>query len=381
MGTTPRLIDTLSIEARILTEARMLPSEGPLTPEQREDVRTAFVQYTFKHDVPFKQVSKQTGYSESVISQFKSGTYKGDVDEVTRVVNAWLERDVRARSGVIEIPYVPTKVAENFRAIAVEAHKTNRMAAIVMPAGSGKTMMLQVLAGEMRGFYIYVDEDDTPRQFVNKLAVAVGAKVCHAIQETKTGIIEKLRGTRRPVFIDEAHRLRRDLFSRIRSIYDQAMVPIIMGGTVEILASINDRAGSRGQLSRRCIKYNLLEYIANVENDGPGGNNKALGQPLFTREEIRTFLRNLNVKFDRDAFELLYGVACLPNHGCLGTLIDTASRANRQAAQAGRKSIEVADVRDALCLVIGLEGHRILDLARTHAAAFARMDERIAATA
>ncbi len=133
-------MQALSQDARVIKFARMLPAmDGPLTDEQRQQVRLAFTAYTDRMGVTNAAAAKQIGVSASVLSQWSSGTYKGDNDKVTRAVNGWIERDARARDARVELPYVPTKVAEDMRLIAQLAHEHQCMAAIVCPSGTGKT--------------------------------------------------------------------------------------------------------------------------------------------------------------------------------------------------------------------------------------------------
>ena len=65
----PSFFDRLSMDARLLRIARMLPLEGPITPEQVDAVRATFLSYRAKTKVTNTTVARGTGLSTSVISR------------------------------------------------------------------------------------------------------------------------------------------------------------------------------------------------------------------------------------------------------------------------------------------------------------------------
>jgi hypothetical protein len=126
-------------------------------------------------------------------------------------------------------------------------------------------------------------------------------------------VVKSLTGTRRIIFLDEAHQLGHKIGS-VRAIYDRASVPIVMAGTEEIISFIDDRAHGGGQFSSRCIHYNVADYIYDAE--GPrGGDSDA--RDLFTVDEIKEFFERKRIRFDRDALRLVWSLACLPRQGTL----------------------------------------------------------------
>lgn len=181
--------------------------------------------------------------------------------------------------------------------------------------GTGKTKVLQVLAEDMGGWYVYCDEDMSPRSFLEAVCECVGAQPKgKAIPKLKQAIVNRISGSGRPLFLDETHLLRPHVFSRIRSLHDRTQCPVIMAGADEILTRIDDRANGRGQLRSRCITYNAMEYVSNVE--APDGGKK-LGRPLFSRQEIRDLFEHMPIKLTDGALEMVWALACLPGHGCL----------------------------------------------------------------
>jgi DNA transposition AAA+ family ATPase len=312
------LVNQLATDARVLKQARRLPM-GKLDRNTILAVRHDFVAYVQKTGVTDAKVAAEVGVAPATISQFRNYVYQGDNERIARLLNDWMEHHARKQPS----DYVKTKVAEEIRAIVEVACTTSSMAAIVAPSGSGKTMVLKVLADKYRGRYLYCTEHMRAGSLLKALGTLVEVKKNRGTGGMKSRsemlmqIVEKLAGTNRPLFLDEAHQLPRDAFPTVRAIHDQTQIPIIMAGAAEILDRINDRTQGRGQFASRCYQYNVLEHVANVEED-PNGSK--LGRSLFSQEEIAKFLDNLEVKLERGGFELLWAIASLPNHGCLRTV-------------------------------------------------------------
>lgn len=308
-------VDRLNESNRVLHEARMLPKNRPLTAREIADVREAFNVYLKAHDVTGSQAAREMKYSPAVITEWSRDKYKGNVEGITHAANDWMERDSRRRMSKRPSDYVSTWVAETIRSIAYQADKRGMMAAIVAPAGAGKTKVLKVLAQEMRGVYHYCDQDGSGRETLAALAMDLGHRgIARSTRaELKRWVIGALTGTNRVIFLDEAHQLGKGV-SFIRSIHDQAGVPIVMAGTADILTFVNDRTDGRGQFSSRCIQYNLLDEVRNIESPDSG---RAKGKDLFSMEEIKAFFAMKKIRLTPDAMRLVWRLACLPNHGTL----------------------------------------------------------------
>lgn len=362
---TPDVIDNLSNEARVLKQARKLPMTK-LSEEQISAVRRDFCNYTNAHALADSAAAKQIGISASSLSQWRTNQYKGDNEKIARLVNDWMERHARQRQLALPSDFIMTTVAQEMQAIVTTACASTSMAAIVAPSGCGKTMLLEIFAEKFRGTYLYCTEDLTPAQFLRQMSKALGLSTGRGRQtrhDMLTDIAEKLRGTNRPIFLDEAHRLPRDVLPRLRSLHDMAQVPIIMAGTRTILDHVNDRANGCGQFASRTLQYNAIDYVHNAED--PDGNGQKVGRPLFTREEIQQFLGNMQVKFEPDAFALGWAVACLVNHGCLRTLRRLVMLV-RPNVLTREKPITRRELHQALTQLYGTQGSIITRAAGAH---------------
>jgi len=83
------------------------------------------------------------------------------------------------------------------------------MAAIVAPAGSGKSLVLKALADETRGIYVYCQPNVTVRELLYKIALALGYRADRrrpASRDCPPGSLNSFRGTKRRSISDEAQK-------------------------------------------------------------------------------------------------------------------------------------------------------------------------------
>jgi DNA transposition AAA+ family ATPase len=315
-------IEAMSKAARVLIQARMLPMDQSLSAEQIEQVRKDFLDYTNKRGLFGGKLAKQIGYAASVINQWSNRRYeKGDEEAVARKINDWMERHARAERAKMPIDYVPTEVAEHMRAIADTAQSTGSMAVIVVPAGCGKTMVMKILAEKLGGRYLYCHGQHTPKEFLRELAKAVdvppGGMTASGLI---AAVVAKLKGTNRPILLDEAQCLSAKVFSVVRTIHDCAEISIVLAGTSEIMNKIDDVSLNRGQMTSRCLRYNAMDHVYDAES--PDGSRK--GKPLFSLKDIKALFDRAQVSIDPEAFIFAWSLACLPGRGSIRTLLKAA---------------------------------------------------------
>jgi DNA transposition AAA+ family ATPase len=354
------LTDQLAQQDRIQIEARMLPMNTKLSEDEIAAVVEKYISYIERRGLPATQVARECGYSPAVISAWYNGKYRGDVDEVTRAVNQFMERDARRHQAKRPKDYIPTRIAEHIQMIAHTADKRRMMAAITVPAGAGKTLVLKALADQMNGVYVYLREGMSPRDIYKALALSLGWECkTSSRSELHQIIVERLAGTHRIVLVDEAHHAGKNI-GCLRSIYDLTQCAIVMAGSHEIMTYIDDRAHGKGQFSSRTIRFNATDQAHQTEGPNAGGRT----DPLFTIEEVKAFLAMKKIRVDRDATRMLWSVACLPNYGTLRTVenaLDIILDAD--------PDIEIVTkdhVVAALQLLVGDEARHIQTLARRH---------------
>jgi len=276
-----------------------------------------------------------------------------------------MERDARRRTVEKPVSYISTFAAETLASLVNTTDQLQNMLAIVMPSGCGKTLVARALCEDMRGLYLSMSNAVSDRELLAEMATALGKSTHRGWTRAALlrWIVEALKGTKRIIFIDEAHQLRKAI-GIVRTIHDQTGCPIVMLGTADVLEMINDRFDGKGQFSSRCTRCNLLDHIANAE-DPDGGK---AGRDLFTIEEIREFFARKKMRLADDGLRMMWLLACLPNYGCLrliGYVGDLARKIN------GDVVLVRAQLAAALATLVGSEaGHlrQMIDRQETRAA-------------
>jgi DNA transposition AAA+ family ATPase len=355
-------MERLNESNRILVEARMLPRAKSLSVEQIDQVTQRVRSYTNDRGIKLAQIARECGYSATVISEVLGNTYRGNVDKVIHAMNDWMERDCRRSLARTPKDFVPTRVAEAIQTIVNQADKRCMMAAIVVPAGAGKTKVLQILNEQMRGIYIYCDEQLRAGELLRLIARSLGKEFGSVgLSAIRRWVIDNLLGTNRILFLDEAHQLNRKTLNTVRSIHDQAKVPVVMAGTAEIMDHLNDRTDGRGQFSSRCLFYNAMDEARNIETPGGGSSS---GNDLFSLDEIKAFFSMKKIRLSTDALDLLWRLACLPNHGTLRLIENTVETVRDMMPES--EEIMRRDVLLALRLMVGKQSAYLQKLADSH---------------
>jgi len=351
---------------RVLVKARVLPAAGPLSDEQIGEVRALYLRHFRELGIDHSTVASETGLPIEEVKAFCYGEPSGDIHAIARMLNGYVERDARRRQSQTRHEFIPTTIAQEIDALVSAACGDEpAMLAVIGPSGCGKSIVLKALAERYHGHFMQALDGYTPRTFLIDLARAVGAREAWTRNEPQLlrGVVAAIQGTRRPIFVDEAHRLAEPIYGRLRSIHDLAGVPIIMAGTAAIIERVNDRAEGRGQFASRCLQYNVTDLVMNAE--GPdGGPQAAAGRPLFTIEEVKQFLDSMQVRFDDGGLRMAWAVACLPNHGCLRTIRRCVQLIRRTKAEG--EPITRRDFAQALALLFGRQGHLVAETATRH---------------
>ncbi|HEX4055997.1 MAG TPA: ATP-binding protein [Tepidisphaeraceae bacterium] len=269
-----------------------------------------------RHRISLRVASRQMGYSVAVLSEFVKGKYKGDTEKVAATVGRWLNREAMRDEGRRPKGYVEMRISEEARSIVHLAYRHGAMATIIAPSGCGKTFLAKVLATELNGVYIAVNHTFTPLQFLMALAIELGwpANKRGNKAEIHRWIVASLKGTNRPLFIDEAHILGKAI-NFVRGVHDEAEVSIILIGTNEILDFIDDRGQGAGQFASRTIHYNAIEKSRGMS--GPDDGAKAKAQCLFSFEEVKAFFAAREIHLDKEALMFACQLANLPGFGSL----------------------------------------------------------------
>lgn len=333
----------------------MLPSDGPLTPEQRTDVQEAAEAYRQKNGITYKSLAHQVGgLNTSAVSELLKGKYRkvkdATIDEHLRAINDWMEVDARRRRTKPQTQYVETHVAKRLYGCAIKASEMRTMALAHGPSGIGKTMVAHVIVERFPGtVYVRLSEGNTSQTaFRQLLASRLRLYSRRRTRSDRPGltlnerIFDKLRDSGRLILIDEAHRISDAALEFIRDVFDECGVPILLLCTKDLLDRVRkDADEDHGQL------YSRFGYVCDLVKDRdkvPGG-----AHPLFTIGEIRKMFAGDTVRLLPEAEQYLQDVANMLGYGSL-----RRCREIMKWAVAIERSVKALGVDDALTVSAAL---------------------------
>ncbi|MEM8781922.1 MAG: AAA family ATPase [Planctomycetota bacterium] len=360
-----RIIEHLLAKDRVLLEARMLPTEGPLTEDQIQDVRDAFDRLSKdasgRRSFTFSDLARAIGRSPSVVSQWYKGSYPSNLDAITRDINNWIERTVQRERSTGNRAYVETWVCETMAAHVRLVDRRRKMGVIVSPSGSGKDMVIDVLGDELNAVSVYCNVTTTPKRLLVALAEQLGiASGNRNAGDLQARIVDAIKDRSTIIFINEAQQLDDRCASVLRAVYDESGVPVVLLGSKQIFEMIRnaDKASGGGQFWRRCLKLEITRRAEQTLDP----DTQQVGRRLFSQEEIKKFLAMKKVRLAKadgpEVFGLLVDIANLDEHGSLGLLNDVVEMAMDLHDSA---PIERRTVFDMLEICLGTESLQIVD--------------------
>jgi DNA transposition AAA+ family ATPase len=360
------ILDQLAEQARRLRVAVPLP-EDALTADHVNRVRDAFNAFRQKYSLSLAKCAKRMGegYSQATLHQFSAHVpgrdhFLGDLERITRGVNAWMERYIREQEARLPEGYVETAVARRMMTLIKSTIEDRTMGLIYADAGRGKTMVLQAASGMIPGAILLRIRQDcrSAPGLAQRFADALSLRNAGRTRTALPKIIDALRDSDRPLLIDEAHQLRSDALELLRDMHDECHIPIILAGTVRLNEAMSDSQEFFGQFNRRVgYRYDVTERARAAQAPGAGGR-PGRGKPdesarLHSVEEIKALFCRGNVRLSSDALEMLAGLANILGLGGLG-LCDMVVRAARRLSDMSGQ-IDATALRRVLRKMHGLE--------------------------
>jgi DNA transposition AAA+ family ATPase len=308
------ILTQLAEDARRLRVARNLP-EGKLPWEWIVRVQNDFKEFIERHGLSLSDVSRKMGrgYSSATLSGFcamQSATdYIGDADRVVRGLNQFMETHARSLDVPRPAGWVETAVATRMITLIKNAVELRAIGTICSDAGRGKTMTLQAAKGIYQQAILIrvLRSTRTPAALARHIAKELRIKA-RTFYEAEAAIIDALKGSDRPILIDEAHQLTMDALEFLRDLHDVCDIPLILAGTKQISDKCNDDDQFFGQFSSRtALRYDVTE----------GLRHDAKPRPLHTVAEIKRIWTSDKVRIADDGLVLLAKLANLLGFGAL----------------------------------------------------------------
>ena len=209
----------------------------------------------------------------STLSEYRKGTYTGDVKALTEKVEAFLERhkkkmrriDFSVDTEVKKRIFYAAQVIENYVAsnVMTQTIDSAKIAYIYGRAGIGKTHALMEWAKQYKGRALFITAETgiTVVGLIKKIAreLRIDANGNNT-ESIKQRIKDSVKFTETIIVIDEGEHLKPAIIDIVRSIADQTGVGIIIAGTEALKSKIYSQTkGYEYLYSRAVINMTLRE--------------------------------------------------------------------------------------------------------------------------
>ena len=233
-----------------------------------EETRARLEQYQIDARLSNGELAKKLGVHATAVSKYINGKPEGDVAKLESVAADVLKNAETIRN-LDKQPH-ETSVSRSIASNINTARKTNDFCAIVGPAGIGKT----------KGLELYLKHNPSAVLITASKWCCNFRDVFHALWRAvetsawkgggQTGarkidfLIAKLKGSDRPLLVDNAHRLRTGAIEFLFDFHDDTDIPICLVGNPEIttVLAMSDQQFSRIGLCKPINSYDKPKEVA-----------------------------------------------------------------------------------------------------------------------
>lgn len=212
------------------------------------------------------RIASMINRSEAAISQYINRKYKGNISEVEKDIANLLQREEDLELAIDRHLFCDTHSSVLIWEVLQFCDETRSMGVAVGPSGSGKTETVKEYKRRNRST-IFITCDIASRHVGSVLRLiakrVTGTPRVASISGLLHAIIERLKGSRRLIVIDDAHFLTWEAFEAVRKIHDCAGIGIAYLGQERLydqMKGATNRAFLFDQIySRITIKRDDLE--------------------------------------------------------------------------------------------------------------------------
>lgn len=307
--------------AKLLKEAEKKEQEQHGNQEnQGEDMRQQVKALVDGKKTTISKLATATGYSRPTISMYLGGNYQGDVGEVERrleeYLNAqgWTEEKNRVSPGLpAQKTFYESRDARAIMGVCQSCQDYMGLGIVVGRSGYGKTHTLKRYAKMSKVAYIECDDTMSSRDLIEAIEMALGIPSGYGTNWKRINGIRDFFNTNKGylLIIDEADKLVSKYTSKkmeiLRGIYDQADVGLVIAGEPALEAQI------KTYLLRMA---NRVDFYASLSG--------------LNAEEVKEYLEGYQI--EDAALAELKARACNPQTGCFRLLDRTMCNVRRMMA-------------------------------------------------
>lgn len=193
-------------------------------------------------------IAKAIGKSPSTVSQWLGGKYKGDVEQINGLMQAYLARHQERESfRGVRVPFVEITNSMIISEVARLCHLYGEIGVITGEAGLGKTVAAEDYA-RRNGDVILIQTHPcyTAKFLFAEIADQLGLPRTN-INQMFPDIAQRLQDSGRMIIVDEAENLPFPALELLRRLYDQTGIGVLLLGEPVLIKLLR---GSHGQFAR-----------------------------------------------------------------------------------------------------------------------------------
>ena len=236
-----------------------------------KETQSRLYAYITEHNIKQARAAREMNISPSALSQFLSGVYPGDNEEMAKKANQYLEMEAE-RAKLLHVPAFCPGLENTDRILTAVrmAHICGYILPVFGPAGCGKSASLRYYASQHNGV-IYIEADATMSSLRNILIAIleeVGTDYRHmSTAQMMRFLISALRDTGNLLIVDEAQQLTEKTFDMLRGLNDKAGIGLVFAGTPDILRRMFGRLEEKfDPLYSRCGNFCELTNRRTVDD-------------------------------------------------------------------------------------------------------------------
>lgn len=217
-----------------------------------------------RYGVSQAQAARDMGYSGSVVSAYRSGSYQGDIEKLEDGIIKWIARQTQARAHK-RVPIIETDDLRRITNAIQIAHTEKDIALIIADAGAGKSTAAQwyVKNNEKTAILIHVVSGMNKKMLVTETAKQLSVDSARISLNTLIkNVTDTLCERDMVVILDEADYLKSDAleFTR-RLVYDLGQSGLVLIGLPRLKGLIQNLKNDHRQLESRIGVYLSLSGL------------------------------------------------------------------------------------------------------------------------
>lgn len=226
-----------------------------------EQVRQKLIEFMKTTNKTQTKISKETGLSTAVISQFLKGTYAGNNEETANTINKYLTLNMNKveTTGINEF-YPELGNTKQVLFSVKYAHQFGEIVMIHGDAGTGKTTALKFYADNNTNETLITANatSRTPKAILSMITESIGKQASPTEFKLMTNLTNNLKDTNKLLIIDEADHLTPRALQAIRNLNDISGIGIVLAGNEIIYHQMYGRGSMQfDQLRTRAMRTNM----------------------------------------------------------------------------------------------------------------------------